>query len=56
MSYTNMAELRSMTDGRISGGNGTVATHDCSDGIVMDLGKMCGLRHGKCTVEFKTTD
>jgi hypothetical protein len=33
--YTNMTDLKSMTDGRTSGGNDSVATYECSDGIVM---------------------
>jgi hypothetical protein len=39
--YTNMTDLKSMTDGLTSGGNDSVATYECSDRIVMDFGKSC---------------
>jgi hypothetical protein len=48
-----MTDLISMTDGRTSGGNDSVATYECSDGIVMDLGKMYSRCHGKSSVEIK---
>jgi hypothetical protein len=37
--YTNITELKSMTDVQTSGRNDTVTTYDCSVRIVMDLGK-----------------
>lgn len=48
-----MTDLISMTDGRTSGGNDSVATYECSDGIVMGLGKMYSLCHDKSPVELK---
>ena len=48
-----MTDLISMTDGRTSGGNDSVATYECGDGIVMYLGKMYSLCHGKSSVELK---
>jgi len=48
-----MTDLKSITDGRTSGGNDSVATYECCDGIIMDLGKMYSFVMIKSSVELK---